>query len=272
VTGSFAPYPGAPTPGTLFVEAFGRLSRRIGRPASLSDEGALYSIFSARADFMGWSTTPPTTSSSDVPGHARPALWSMEEAELTAGPGTARIGWVQVGLETGVEPALALPALVQCFDDALRRFGEVELDALQVTATRLQPGRGTPFRRLVSALGWFSGTSQARTEAIVAIDEGLLHGRAASELVARLQEMHRGAFEFGPLVAVPPRDVIEVPPEAPMGAHVSPAPWGVSVAMPEWTASAAAWVLALVVEATRIDGRGVPDFAIRLTRVADEHG
>ena len=70
----------------------------------------------------------------------------MEEAELTAGIDTSRIGFVQVGLEVGdvepttvppvpirgfryaalagvrrrpVEPAMVLPALVQCFYDAL---------------------------------------------------------------------------------------------------------------------------------------------------------
>ena len=89
----------------------------------------------------------------------------MSEAELTAGIDASRIGWVQVGLEVGdveparvpsvpvqgygyaplgvrrqaVEPAVLLPALIQCFHDALRRFGVVELSGLQVTANLLEP-------------------------------------------------------------------------------------------------------------------------------------
>ena len=101
----------------------------------------------------------------------------------------SRIGWVQVGLagdiiDTGkvppqakagfvehaapirgpirfttlpqevinvAEPAKALPALIQCFDDALRRFGDVTLSGLQVTYRHLQPRH--PRRRARLPLG-----------------------------------------------------------------------------------------------------------------------
>ena len=44
----------------------------------------------------------------------------MNEADLTAETGESRIGWVQVGLGEVVDPGtLELPALVQCFDDAI---------------------------------------------------------------------------------------------------------------------------------------------------------
>ena len=137
----------------LFVEAFGQLSRDANLRGTVSEaEEDLYSVFRARAELMGWSTTS---------ARRRPLLWNMNEAELTAGIDESRIGWVQVGLDVGdlestkvpsaparghgwvgyaphgisrraIEPARVLPALIQCFVDALRRFGVVELNALQV--------------------------------------------------------------------------------------------------------------------------------------------
>ena len=68
----------------------------------------------------------------------------MNEAELTPEAKGAQIGWVQVGLKDGIaNPAVVLPPLVQCFDDALRRFGALELSSLQVVAFDLEPGHGT---------------------------------------------------------------------------------------------------------------------------------
>ena len=129
---------------TLFLEGFGQLTG----PATIdSREEDLYSIFSARAELMCWGTT----------SNARPLLWSMEEAEITADTDPCRIGWVQVGLGIGpvelpeilansapgwvglptlqrsTDPVLVLAPLVQCFSDALRRFGDVELHGIQVT-------------------------------------------------------------------------------------------------------------------------------------------
>ena len=51
--------------------------------------------------------------------------------------------------------------------------------------------------------------------------------------------------------------------------YISPAPsgFGVSVTMPEWTASAAAWVLAIVIDAARTSAPGVSNFAVRVVRV-----
>ena len=125
-------------PTTLFLEAFGQLSDS---PTIESKEEDLHSVFRERAELMRWATT-----SSD-----RPLLWSMEEAEITADTEPHRIGWVQVGLGIGpievlgtpanpgpgwaglptrqrsTDPVLALSPLVQCFSDALSRFGVVEL-------------------------------------------------------------------------------------------------------------------------------------------------
>lgn len=261
-------YPGAAAPGALFLEAFGQLSRDTDLAGILSGQKDLYTVFSARAALMSWSTTPGRSSSPQIadPG-VRQVLWWMNEAELTAGAGTSRIGWVQVGLETDVEATMALPALIQCFDDALRRFGEVQLSGLQLTASDLQPGKGSCAWGLVSGLGWFNTAPGARAEALIAFDNGLLQGRSESELVASLQRMNGGSFEFGPLVALSQEQSIEVAPEAPIHVVLSPAEWGVSVRLPEWSAIAAGWVMAIVIDTARAGGPGTRNFALRLTRV-----
>ena len=53
---------------------------------------------------------------------------------------------------------MLLPALIQCFDDALRRFGVVELSGLQVTANFLEPMTRSCTGDLVSMLNWFNTT------------------------------------------------------------------------------------------------------------------
>ena len=66
----------------------------------MSDEEDLYSVFRARAQLMGWSTTK---------ARRRPLLWQINEAEL---PGDeSRVGWVQVGEVGDVEPTM-VPAPV----------------------------------------------------------------------------------------------------------------------------------------------------------------
>ena len=141
---------------TLFVEAFGELSRDANlRGMILEEEEDLYSVFRERGELMRWMSSP----------NDRPMLWGMEEAELTDGDDASRIGWVQVGLNVGPfepireppppvlgqgnappglhwryesfgadrrasEPVEVLPALIQCFDDSLRRFGAVEVSGL----------------------------------------------------------------------------------------------------------------------------------------------
>ena len=192
---------------TLFLEAFGRLSG----PATIdSREEDLHSVFRERAQLMHWATTY----------NDHPLLWSMEEAEITADADTHRIGWVQVGLVDGnfeparrssapmqgfayaplavllsdIAPALALPALVQCFDDALRRFGVVELFGLQVTASFLDGEAQSCIRYLVSVLNWFNTDVKAGAEAIISFDQHLLGGDKVSELVAILQTQEHPAI------------------------------------------------------------------------------
>lgn len=191
----------------------------------------------------------------------------MHEAELSAGTEGSRIGWVQVGLETGVEVAAALPALIQCFYDALGRFGTVELSGLQVTVSYLRAGTESSARDLVSGLSWFTVAQDTEAEAVIAFDDGLLQGRSESEFVANLRRMSGGSFEFGPPVPVPTQNAIAVPVEAPIDVDLSPARLGVSVRTPEWSAGSAAWVLAVVTDTALVGGAAIRDFAVRLTRV-----
>lgn len=274
-------------PPTLFLEAFGQLSRGTNLAGIVSEDEDLYSVFNARAELMSWSTM----------SRRRPLLWEMNEAELTAGTDASRIGWVQVGLagevvepglaqptpiqgsaalppalpirqRSAVEPVMALPALIQCFDDALRRFGVVELSGLQATASYLEPSARSCAPDLVSGLNWFNTTQKAAANALITFDHELLGGHTEAELVASLQRGNTGSFEFGPVVAVPEQHSIKVPVEMPWSG-VSPAHsgLGVSVTLPEWTASVAAWVLAIVIDAACAGAPDVRDFAVRVTRV-----
>ena len=279
---------------TLFLEGFGQLS-----PDTYlidSEEEDLYSVFLAHATLMGWC---------DTSTRRGPLLWGMEEAELTAGTDATRIGFVQVGLKPGVvgvlepgsdpsaprpspasrggwtgyaklptprsadavDPAIVLPPLIQCFDDALRRFGVIELSGLQVTASSLEPSTRSCIGDLVSGLNWFNTTPKERTDALIAVDNELLGGHTEAELFARLQRRNNGSFEFGPVVAVPEQYSIKAGAEYPI-LSISPAHsgLGLSVTLPEWTASAAGWVLATVIDAARTIAPDVRNFAVRITR------
>ena len=262
----------------LFLEAFGHLAPDLNRAGMVSEEEEdLHSVFRARAELMQWA---------DPPHLHRPLLWAMNEAELTAGSDASRIGWVQIELEAGVvepirarpasvpgwaafpvrrrdlvEPARALPALIQCFDDALGRFGVVALSGLQVTARHLEPGTRSCDGYLVSGLNWFNLARKASAKALIAFDRELLGGYAEAELVASLQRRNTGSFAFGPVVSVPAQHAIKTPLSS------VPSDLGVSVTLPEWTASAAAWALASVIDAARTRAPNVCHFAVRVTRV-----
>jgi len=67
---------------------------------------------------------------------------------------------------------------------------------------------------------------------------------------------------------VPEQHWISAPGEMPVsGASLAPSGLGVSVTLPEWTASAVGWVLAKVIDTARASAPDVPNFAVRVTRV-----
>ena len=165
----------------------------------------LYSVFNARAELMGLSTTalsrPP-----------RPRLWGVNEAELTPGDSRNRIGFVQVGLDTGnVDPPEALPALAQCSDDALGRFGTVELSALQITATHLGPSLQSCIGDLVAADNWFNLSDKTGVDAVVVLDQELLGGNTPSFS----RYTRPGIVEFGQTVTVHEEHLVSIPSETP---------------------------------------------------------
>jgi hypothetical protein len=258
----WAAFPDIPITGTLFVEAFGQLTRY----SDVSDSEDLYSVFHARAQLMGWDSLQGQSSSPRyASGPRRPLLWSMHEGELTAEAGTPRIGFVQVGVEAGVDPCLVLPPLLQCFDDCLRRFGSVELTALQVTGVDFEQTEGSAVSRLMSAGNWFNMARADAADALIAIDSGALQGRTEAELAASLRVM-----SIGSVVPLLREQVIEAPAgsEGTFGRSFQQSGLALAITLPEWTASAAGQALGLLLEKLRYGRPEVRDFRLRLARAS----
>ena len=232
--------------GRVFLEAFGRFST-----GGYHDDEDLYSVFRARSVLMGWYTPPH--------GRAvRPlGLWRMEEAELTAVSDSSRIGWAQVGLEAGVSIVVALPALIQCFDDSLRRFGTVELSGYQVTTGGLEPGREFSLGHLVEVLNWFDVSSQS-VEAI-AVVHGV--GRdAGPAVVAELERRNTGTFRFQAAAPLPGWDA----PSEMTSPRITGAPGAsLKVTLPDGP-DAAGWVMASALDAVRTLRSGMTDLRVSL--------
>ncbi len=268
-------------PSTVVVEAFGSLSRDPSLPGIIDDEDEdLYSVFSARGELMHWTSTL-------LPRPPHSLVWEMEEVELTAGSEGDMIGWVQVGLNVDdvskyegpptdpsrigiykrpTEIALALPPLIQCFHDSLRRFGAVELSALQVRATYLAPSP-RPEANVFSMQNWFNTTLKTQENALISFDQNFA-GLTSAGLIP-IGPINR-PLEFGLVAAVPEAHLINVPfPEvAPLYPYrFFPALSGLSVKLPEWTPDAAAWALAFVTNAALVQLPDITHFAIRITRI-----
>jgi len=270
---------------TLFLEAFGYLSG----PATIDcEEEDLYSVFLNRSQLMGWGA--PSS-------NGRPLLWHMEEAEITADAVSDRIGFVQVGLGVGppepverpppprqgwsysplgirrksTDPVLALPPLVQCFGDSLSRFGDVDVSCYLVTAIRVDIDPVEQLWQLVSMLNWFNTNLEAKADALVSFDQNLLGGRDVSELVADLQWRNTGSFEFRSIVDVPEQHMVDTAAEGPLWLdRCDASSFGVAVTMPEWTPSAAGWVLASVIDSARTVEPNADSFAVRITRLSSD--
>lgn len=252
---------GKRTLGTLIVEAFGQFSEHRGLSDIIPGKENLLGVFDARGEAMRWSPS----------GTARPLphLWYLEEAELTASVGNGMVGWVQVGVD--VEPTMALPPLIQCLDDSLRRFGEVELSALQMTARRLLRQEDLP----IPNIGWFGESLGPRTRGVIACDARFVETVAQPEFVEKIRGWNSagvpsGRFEFAPVAAAQGDQAIRDPAAVALPADraLSPADWVLPVTMPEWSPSSVAWALCTFIDTIRRDADGPRDFAVRLTRVS----
>ena len=266
-------------PSTIVIDAFGQLTPDPHQSFIVVEDEDLYSVFRERSELMSWSTDttlPPV----------RERLWSLEEAEeLSDVNNTGRIGWVQVGLpgsgikssdqlpmqasgfaslgesqDNIVDPARIIPALSQCFIDSLSRFGIITLTGLQVTVSHpifyVQAKSN-----LVSVLNWFNLTPLSRTNAIIAFDHELLTTCTIDGVFRQLQESNTGPFIFSSIVTVSTLHEIQV-----IFEPLAPANVGIAVALPEWTASAIGWVLAMVLDTVRALAPDIENGAIRLTR------
>ena len=244
---------------TIFVEAFGKLPPNGDIDAKEED---LYSVFNSRAEMMGLSTTA-------LPRPECPLLWGMNEAELTEDSSgkliedpSGRIGYVQVGTMFNIIGVLV--PLLQCFDDALRRFGTVELTGIQVTAGNLE----TYTQFGITELNWFNIRRDLRAQALVTCGQELLGAGNTADLAAELSRW-RGTFRYGTAIQAPDGSPIATPAETPF-IPVSPNldGLGIPVVLPEWTASAAAWAMGIVVEVARARNHGARSLAVRLTRAS----
>lgn len=183
---------------TIFVEAFGRFLSGGYHP----DED-LYSVFRARSVLMGWYTPPQRE-----PSSLSTVFWRMEEADLCEQNDALRIATAQVGLEDGVPIVIALPALIQCFDDSLRRFGAVELSGYQVTAEGLEAMQESrPFDllfHLFDMTNYFE-VSHRSTEATLIVYE--LAKGSGLQLVTELERFSTNTFRYQRTAYTPGRDV-----------------------------------------------------------------
>lgn len=248
---------------TVVVEGFGAFSPSFKLISDLGKEGALWVAFGSAGELMRWSREfshrpgdPPDT-----------GLWWLEEAEFALSEGTSRIGFAQVGVGQDVHVAPLLVPLCQCFDESLRRLGDVDLRALQFNAKRLLPDRRPGDRPFIPELGWFRMAQGPRVNAFIAFDDGFIRRRSEQEFIETVQGWNSlGVFEFGTPVPGLTEHAIEDRIAWPADTALRPAERGIPVEMPEWTPASAAMALAWVIENARRDQAAASNFAIRITR------
>ena len=154
----------------------------------------------------------------------------------------------------------------QCLDDSLRRFGTVTLAGLQVALHDLRPLAPDSVIDYVSPRNWFNLASPAEAKAHIAFDHALL-GDRIGELPDRFP--NTGPFEFGPVVTVPAPHRIQGQAKNYFVRNLEAARLGLAVTLPEWSASAAGWVLALALYTARtvLWPEAPRHCAVRVTRV-----
>lgn len=234
---------------TIIVEAFGRLLPHGDIGGIDTKEEDLYSVFNNRAEIMNWSTTA-------LPRPEHPLLWGMNEAELTPDSGNT-IGFVQVGTKANI--AVILVPLIQCFADALQRFGDAELSGLQVTGNLLPD---TAPR--LSEPNWFNMRPGSRASALITWSQGLLGDGNTLDFATGLSGRN-GAFQYlAPVQAPDGSEILAETSFIPVSRNSDGL--GIPVVLPEWTASAIAWAMATVADAALLRNPNVRNLAIRLTR------
>ena len=239
---------------TIFVEAFGRFLSGGYHP----DED-LYSVFRARSVLMGWCTPPQRK-----PSSLSPVFWRMEEADIYEQNDALRIATAQVGLEAGVPIVIALPALLQCFDDSLRRFGAVELSGYQVTASGLESMQEAWLFHLFEMTNYFE-VSHRSTEATLIVYE--LTKEPGLQLVTELEKLSTNTFRYKRTAYTPGRDA---PSEMSLRSIVGMSEY-LRLSLPEGP-DAAGWAMAIALDAILTLMPGTTDVRVSLTYVEPDDG
>ena len=239
---------------TIFVEAFGRFLSGGYHP----DED-LYSVFRARSVLMGWYTPPQRR-----PSSLSPVFWRMEEADIYEQNDALRIATAQVGLEAGVPIVIALPALIQCFDDSLRRFGAVELSGYQVTASGLEAMQESWLFHLFQMTNYFEVSHQS-TEATLIVYE--LAKGPGLQLVTELEKRSTNTFRYQRTAYTPGRDApSEMSPRPGVGMREY-----LRLSLPEGP-DAAGRAMAIAMDAILTLRPGTTDARVSLTYVEPDDG
>ena len=249
---------------TIFVEAFGRFLSGGYHP-----DQDLYSVFSARSVLMGWYTPPQRK-----PSSLSPVFWRMEEADLCEQNDALRIATAQVGLEDGVPIVIALPALIQCFDDSLRRFGAVELSGYQVTASGLEAMQESWLFRLyqmpnylfhLSDMTNYFEVSHRSTEATLIVYE--LAKEPGIQLATELEKLRTNPFRYQRTAHTPGRDApSEMSPRPGVGMREY-----LRLSLPEGP-DAAGWAMALALDVILTRRQGTTDARLSLSYVKPDDG
>ena len=285
---------------SLVVAAYGQLSPNPNLLDSNAEED-LYSVFLARSELMRWSNYYSTTSS-----QLTSPLWAMNEAELSYANDGSAIGFAQVGLDADpsidateaasqptlsedeiaklgpsqyvparhpidsgppTDPAMAIPPLVQCLDDALRWFGETDVSAFQVTATHLPSEQRSNLLHLGAVLNWFNIISvKPKARAVVTVAADQWDERAAAQVFAFIQRTKSGSFEIGPLITAP--DDYAAQPDW-QQIKWPTVDTGVAVSLPEWSPAAVGWVIATLFDAILSHDPAPQHLSVRVTRTEE---
>ncbi|MYI05704.1 MAG: hypothetical protein F4066_12720 [Chloroflexi bacterium] len=282
---------------TLIVAAYGQLQPTPNLLDS-SDAEDLYSVFLARSELMRWSNLYE----SRAPELAQP-LWSMEEATLDSDPHAPEIGRAQVGLDVGPaidateaaspptlsehaianldpagyayaphplergppsDPVVAIPPLVQCLDDALRRFGDIDATAFEVSATYMTPERRSQLSPLAGVLNWFNVLAvPPRVGAVATLAADGWDERMAVQTFTFIQRAKFGLYSFGGIVRAPKDDAAG---EEMFGIEWVSADTGVAVSLAEWSPAAVGWLIATLFDAVRAHHPATRHLSVRVTR------
>lgn len=269
----------------LIVTAYGQLTP-VPSLLDLSAEEDLYSVFLARSELMRWSNLNAVTQP-----RTRTPLWAMNDAELNLDPQEPELGWAQVGLDVGpiisapdpseyptlsqeeiaqldpsqygyapypieqgppTDPAVAIPPLVQCLDDALRKFGEADVSAYRVEVYDLSPSDRSQLYPLAGVLNWFNVVgSEPRARAVATVQADLWGTDMASQVLAVLQQSNTGTFAFGPMTRAADDTTVDV-------------------TMSEWSAATAGWVVAKLVDLLFAHSPAIESLTVQLTRSTEE--